>query len=85
MLNTKLVTLTLSLWTAVTFVVCVGYGLVMPQGLGMQRFLEMTLPGFTWLSWWTFLLGFGESLLYGAYAGLIYCPLYNVLYKRLGR
>lgn len=84
MLNTRLVTWSLSLWTAVTFVFCVIYGLVTPQALGMQQFLEMMLPAFKWLTWWGFLLGLAESFLYGAYAGLVFCPIYNSLYRRWG-
>jgi hypothetical protein len=84
MLNTKLVTWSLSLWTAITFVVCVVYGLVTPQSLGMQQFLEMMLPAFKWLTWWGFLLGLVESFLYGAYAGLVFCPIYNLLDRRWG-
>jgi hypothetical protein len=84
MLNTRLVTWALSLWTAITFVVCVIYGLVAPQGLGMQQFLEMILPAFRWLTWWGLLLGLVESFLYGTYAGLVFCPIYNLLHRRWG-
>lgn len=84
MLDTRLVTWALSLWTAITFVVCVVYVLVTPQSLGMQQFLEMILPAFKWLTWWGFLLGLVESFLYGAYAGLVFCPIYNMLHRRWG-
>ena len=46
---------------------------------GMQQFLEMVLPAFKWLTWWGFLLGLLESFLYGVYAGLVFCPIYNLL------
>jgi hypothetical protein len=85
MLNTRQVTWALNLWTAITFVVCVIYGLVTPQSRGMQQFLEMTLPAFKWLTWWGILLGLVESFLYGAYAGLVLCPIYNVRHRRWGR
>lgn len=84
MLNTKVVTWALGLWAATTFVVCVIYGLVMPQALGMRQVLEMMLPAFKWLTWWGFLLGLVESFLYGAYAGLVFCPIYNFLHRRWG-
>jgi hypothetical protein len=84
MLNTKLVTWALGLWAAIAFVVCVIYGLVTPQSLHMSEFLEMLLPAFRWLTWWGFLLGLVESFLYGVYAGLVYCPIYNWLYRRWG-
>ena len=84
MLNTKLVTWALGLFTAISFLVCVAYGLVVPHGLGMQQFLEMVLTAFKWLTWWGFLLGLLESFLYGVYAGLVFCPIYNLLYRRWG-
>ena len=85
MLNTKLVAWALGIWAAITFVLCVIYGLVTPQSLHMGAFLEMVLPAFKWLTWWGFLLGLVESFLYGAYAGLLYCPIYNWLNWHWGR
>ena len=84
MLNTKLVTWTLAIWTSITFLVCVIYGLVTPENLHMSAFLEQILPAFKWLTWWGFLLGLAESFLYGAYAGLVFCPIYNLLHRRWG-
>jgi hypothetical protein len=84
MLNTKLVTWTLAIWTSITFTVCVIYGFVTPQSLHMSAFLEQILPAFKWLTWWGFLLGLAESFLYGAYAGLVFCPIYNYLHRRWG-
>ncbi|HML93285.1 DUF5676 family membrane protein [Methyloceanibacter sp.] len=84
MLNTRLVTWALGLFSSTTFVVCVIYGLVTPQSLRMSEFLEMVLPAFKWLTWWGFCLGLAESFLYGAYAGLVYCPIYNWLHRRWG-
>jgi len=84
MLNTKLVTWALALFIAITFVVCVIWGLVTPQSLHMHVFLEQVLPAFKWLTWWGFLLRLAESFLYGVYAGLIFCPIYNALHRRWG-
>lgn len=81
MLNTKLVTWSLAISTAITFVVCVIYGLVTPKSLHMSEFLETVLPAFKWLTWWGFLLGLFESFLYGAYVGLVYCPIHNLLHR----
>ena len=85
MLSTKLVSWALGIWAAITFVLCVIYGLVTPSTLGMQGFLEQVLPAFRWLTWWGFLLGFVESFLYGVYAGLVFCPIYNWLNRRWGQ
>lgn len=84
MLNTKLVAWALGIWASITFIVCVIYGLVTPQSLQMSAFLEQVLPAFKWLTWWGFLLGLVESFLYGAYAGLVFCPVYNWLHRRWG-
>jgi len=43
----------------------------------MHAILEQLLPAFQWLTGWGFLLGLVESFLYGAYAGLVFVPLYN--------
>ena len=85
MLNTKLVSWALGIWSAITFVVCVIYGLVTPESLHMHELLEQLLPAFKWLTWWGFLLGLAESFLYGAYAGLVFCPVYNRLHRRWGQ
>ncbi len=84
MLNIKLVSWALGLWGAVTFVVCVIYGLVTPQSLHMHAFLEQVLPAFKWLSWRGFLLGLVESFLYGVYAGIVFVPIHNWLARRFG-
>jgi len=41
------------------------------------------LPGFTWLTWPSFLLGLIETFLYGIYFGLVFVPLYNFIQSRL--
>ena len=84
MLNMKIVSWSLGMWSAVTFVVCVLYGLIVPENLHMTTFLGQVLPAFKWLTWRGFLLGLIESFLYGVYAGLVYVPIYNFLKRRWG-
>lgn len=84
MLNIKLVSWSLGIFSALSFVLCVIYGLVTPQSLHMHSFLEQVLPAFKWLTWWGFLLGLVESFLYGVYAGMVYVPIYNWLNRRFG-
>ena len=85
MLNTKLVAWALGLFTAITFVLCVIYGLIVPESLHtMRAFLEQMLPAFKWLTWWGFCLGLVESFLYGVYAGIVFCPIYNFLQRHWG-
>lgn len=82
MLSTKVVTWSLGLFGAVTFLVCVVYGLIVPEPLHMTGFLESVLPGFRWLTLGGFAIGLGESFLYGVYTGLVFTPIYNWLSKR---
>lgn len=73
-----------SLFLTITFVLCVGFDLAFPQ-LAMYRSWQALLPGFTWISWSSILLGFVESYGYGWYLTLIWVPLYNVLSARAAR
>ncbi len=73
-----------SLFLAISFVLCVGFDLVFPE-MAMYRSWQALLPGFTWISWSSFLLGLVESYGYGWYAALIWVPLYNVFAARGAR
>lgn len=84
MLNIKVVSWSLGIFTAISFVVCVIYGLIVPPNLHMAAFLESMLPAFKWLTFWGFILGLIESFLYGVYVGLVFVPIYNVLFRRWG-
>ena len=77
MLNIKVVTWSLSIWTTFSFVFCVVYGMLTPSSVHMYEFLEQVLPGFEWLSWSSFCLGLAESYGYGWFFALIWVPLYN--------
>ncbi|HED07727.1 MAG TPA: hypothetical protein ENI57_06405 [Ignavibacteria bacterium] len=84
MLNIKIVTWSLGLFTAISFLFCILYGLLSPASIHMTNFLESVLPGFKWLTFWSFLLGLLESFLYGVYAGLVFVPIYNFFHKKWG-
>jgi hypothetical protein len=85
MLNIKVVSWALATTTAISFVVCVAYGLATPDALHMHVFVEQVLPGFKWLTLPGFLIGLVESFLYGAYAGLVHVPVYNFFARRFDR
>ena len=85
MLNWKVVTQSLSSFAAITFVLCVGYGLLAPAAFHPSWLLEAVLPGFKWLGIGSFLLGLIESGLYGAWAGVLYSALYNYFARRAAR
>ena len=61
---------------------CVVYGLLAPSALHAAWLLEAMLPGFEWLSVWSFVLGGAEAGLYGAWAGFLYSTLYNYFADR---
>ncbi len=84
MLNIRVLTWSLATFTTFSYVVCVVYGLIVPESLHMVQFLEITLPGFKWLTLGTFLIGLVESFLYGVYAGLVYTPIYNFYHQKWG-
>jgi hypothetical protein len=67
---------------AITYVLCVLFDLWFPA-LAMNPVWAPLLPGFTWLSWPSFLLGLVESFAYGWYVALIFAPLYNFFAARL--
>lgn len=79
MLSTKTWSMTLSAWCAVTFVLCIGWCSVAPEGWHVRPLLEMLLPGFTWLTVGSFTLGLLESALFGAYSGALLALLHNAL------
>ena len=81
MLDIKRVTWTLAIWSALTFVVCVAYGLVTPQSIHTPAFLEQILPGFRWLTAQGFAVGLLESFLYGVYGGVTFSAIYNRVYR----
>jgi len=82
-LNTKVVSWSLGIFLAISYVVCVVYGLIVPANLhGMAGFLESVLPAFKWLTFGGFVLGLVESFLYGIYAGIVFVPIYNFFLKK---
>lgn len=84
-LSVKIVSWSLGLFTAASFILCVLYGLLVPERLyGMSAFLEMMLPAFKWLTFWGFVLGLVESFLYGVYIGIVFVPIYNFISRRWG-
>jgi len=73
-----------SLLFAISFVLCVVVGLIVPAH-NMSTLLQELLSGFQWISWKSFFLGLLESYGYGWYATLIWVPIYNVLVRRQRR
>jgi len=76
--------MSLGAFLAVTYVLCVVFDLLFPGQAMYQTWLRL-LPGFTWLSWQSFLLGLVESFAYGWYVALIFGPLFNFFARRWNR
>lgn len=74
----------LALFLAFTYILCVIFDLLVP-GMAMYKSWMTLLPGFTWLSWGSFFLGLVESLAYGFYVALVFCPLFNLFSRRCAR
>lgn len=84
-LNIRVVSWSLGIFMAISFIICVLYGLIVPKSLhGMSIFLEAVLPAFKWLTFGGFLLGLVESFLYGIYIGIVFVPIYNFINRRWG-
>lgn len=71
----------LGLFLMITYTLCVGFDLLFPGQAMYQSWLRL-LPGFTWLTWQSFLLGLVESFGYGWYVALIFGPLFNFFARR---
>ena len=71
---------TLSLFLSISFLLCIGWGLVMPTSLHMHEAWAPILPGFNW-SPLGVLIGLVGAYLYGWYIALVFVPLYNLFHK----
>lgn len=83
-LNIRVVTWSLATFTLLSYLVCIVYGLIVPESFHMVGFLEIALPGFKWLTLASFFIGLVESFLYGAYTGLVFTPIYNFYERQWG-
>lgn len=73
--------MSLGLFLAITFTLCVGFDLIFPGRAMYETWLRL-LPGFTWLSGPGFLLGLAESFAYGWFFALVFGPLFNLFAGR---
>ena len=81
-LDWKVMTLSLGLFFAISFILCIAWGVLVPPSVHDTRFLEMTLPGFRWLTPGSVALGLAETFVIGAYAGLLFTVIYNFVLER---
>jgi len=71
----------LSLFLVLTYLVCIGFDLVLPQ-YAMYETWSGLLPGFVWLTPAGFAIGLVEIFLYGWYAALIFGAIFNAVANR---
>ncbi|ERJ19833.1 hypothetical protein T35B1_15276 [Salinisphaera shabanensis T35B1] len=67
----------LSLLLLISYLLCVGFGLIAPGSLQMYQAWAPLLPGFEWLSFSGFVIGLIEAYLYGWYLAILFVPLYR--------
>lgn len=81
MLKLRLVTLSTTVFVTLSYLLCVAFGLLTPQGIHMHPLLELLLPAFVWITPAAFLLGLIESALWGVYLGGGFALTYNVIHR----
>ena len=67
----------------ISYIICVAGDLLFERQM-YEAWLKL-LPGFTWLTWPSFLLGLIETFVYGIYFGLVFAPLYNFFMDRFSQ
>jgi len=73
---------TSSVFLLLSYVLCIGFGLVAPEQFHMHQAWAPLLPGFSWLTWQGFLAGAVGSFLYGWYFAVLLVPLYRYFSAR---
>jgi len=74
---------TLGTFLLLSYLICVGFGLLAPEQMRMYDAWAPLLPGFEWLTWTGFFIGLVEAYLYGWYIAVLFVPLYR-LFSRNG-
>ncbi|HEX7111833.1 MAG TPA: DUF5676 family membrane protein [Mizugakiibacter sp.] len=75
--------MSLSLFLVISYLICILGYLVLPGAVPIvHSALTLFLPGFTLLSWPSFLLGLLESAAWGWYVAVVFAPLYNFFAAR---
>lgn len=74
----------LSLLLAITYLLCICFGLMAPESMRMYEAWAPLLPGFEWLTPSGFLFGLLGSYLYGWYLAILFVPLYRLFAGQRG-
>jgi len=73
--------MSLAVFFVITYALCVLFGLIVPAEL-MHQILPMLLPGFSWITWPSFVLGLAWAFGYGWYVALVFAPIHNFFAAR---
>ena len=73
--------MSLGILLALSFALCVVFGLLLPGATMYQAWLPL-LPGVSWISWPSALLGLVETFAYGWYIAVIFVPTFNFFSRR---
>lgn len=68
--------MSLGIFLAITFALCVGFGLLFPGATMYQAWLPL-LPWVSWISWPSVALGLIETFAYGWFVAVFFVPLFN--------
>jgi len=71
----------LGLFLALSFALCVGFGLIFPGATMYQAWMPL-LPWVSWIIWTSFVLGLAEAFAYGWFVALLFGPLFNFFSAR---
>lgn len=72
----------LSLFLVITYLLCVAFGLLVPERFHMHQAWAPLLPGFEWLTWPGFIFGLIGAYIYGWYVAVVFVPLYRLFAGR---
>ena len=72
----------LSLFLVITYLLCIGFGLLASERFRMHEAWAPLLPGFEWLTVSGFLFGLVGAYLYGWYLAVVFVPLYRFFAQR---
>lgn len=72
---------TLSVFFAVTFILCLVAALVLPTQ-GMEMAFEAIFPGFVWLTAPSVIVGLFWAVFYGWYIAVLFVPIRNYFFRR---
>jgi len=76
--------MSVGIFLAISFILCVGFGLIFPTMTMYQAWLPL-LPGFAWISMSSFVIGLVEAFAYGWFIAVLFVPLFNYFSERAAK